>query len=122
MKLPHREHAIVPIEKITEYVLDLAHEKGGPKARFFMRFGFTPDRPDVLAAALLEHGQTYDVEQIRDAFRERTYRIVGSLICPDERTPNVLTAWYIANDATIPIPRLVSAYPAQRGKDNAPVI
>jgi hypothetical protein len=48
------ECAINP-DKITKYLLNLDHPDGGPKARFFIGGGFSPDRPDELAAALKRH-------------------------------------------------------------------
>lgn len=40
MKLPYAEHCYVAQEKITLYLLNLSHPKGGTKAVFFMAFGF----------------------------------------------------------------------------------
>jgi hypothetical protein len=47
--------ARVPIEKITNYLLNLSHPDGGPKAQFFINGGFSGDRPELLALALLDH-------------------------------------------------------------------
>ena len=41
MKLPNLEKAIVPREKIVDYLLSFVHKDGRAKAEFFMRFGFT---------------------------------------------------------------------------------
>jgi hypothetical protein len=39
MKLPNHEHALVPQEKITGYLLSLTHRDGRHKAAFFVSFG-----------------------------------------------------------------------------------
>ena len=40
MKIPNANAAFVPPEKLTGYLLALAHPVGGPKARFFRAHGF----------------------------------------------------------------------------------
>jgi len=42
MKLPHREHAYIPREKITGYLLNPEHPKGRGKAKFFTPIGRRP--------------------------------------------------------------------------------
>ena len=53
MRLPNAERAVVAREKITEYLLSFTHPEGESKARFFTRFGFTPESWEELATALL---------------------------------------------------------------------
>jgi hypothetical protein len=43
--------------KLTQYLLNPAHPKGGPKARFFLKVGFSDASPQVLADTLLEHAR-----------------------------------------------------------------
>jgi len=45
-------HAIVPGEKIQNYLLNLAHPIGGGKARFFLHFGFHAEKWQLLADAV----------------------------------------------------------------------
>ncbi|MGX7703302.1 DUF6883 domain-containing protein [Methylobacterium sp. Gmos1] len=45
----------VPGSKLVHYLLNVDHPKGGPKARFFLAFGFDPARPEVMAEALILH-------------------------------------------------------------------
>jgi hypothetical protein len=40
MGLPNAHDAIIPMDKVENYLLDLAHPIGGGKARFFPSFGF----------------------------------------------------------------------------------
>jgi hypothetical protein len=40
MRLPNADDAVVPREKIQDYLLDLGHPIGGGKALFFLSFGF----------------------------------------------------------------------------------
>ena len=56
-RLPNAENAFIEEAKLTSYLLNLAHREGGPKAAFFVAFGFSPGAPDVLAEALLEQAR-----------------------------------------------------------------
>ncbi|WP_245524468.1 DUF6883 domain-containing protein [Methylobacterium nonmethylotrophicum] len=43
----------VPGSKLVHYLLNVDHPKGGPKARFFLAFGFDPTQPETMAEALI---------------------------------------------------------------------
>lgn len=110
MYLPNRELAHVPREKIVKYLLDLNHEEGGPKAEFFMRFGFTLENWRALAEALVSHAHQHEVTDIDTSspFGVK-YIIVGRMVAPDGRRPNVRVIWIILHGSSVP--RLTSAYP-----------
>ena len=74
MKLPSYEEAVVPKEKITLYLLNAQHPKGGGKAIFFMRFGFSSERWEQLANALLTHAQMHEVAKIEQKNRANGIR------------------------------------------------
>ena len=63
-KVPNIDRAIIAPEKLTKYLLNPTHRIGGPKARFFMRFGFHPSRPDELADALLLLARSNDYSDL----------------------------------------------------------
>lgn len=110
MYLPNRELAFVPEEKIVRYLLDLNHEDGGPKAVFFMRFGFSLERWHVLAEALINHAHQHEVTEIdtSSAFGVK-YIVVGRMTTPDGRRPNLRVVWIILHGTSAP--RLTSAFP-----------
>lgn len=109
MKLPNATEAIVPQQKITEYLLSLTHRDGQSKARFFLRFGFGSDRWETLATALRQHALDHPVQAIEPSPFGTRYVIEGPLIAPDGRRPVIRVVWFLETDATIP--RLVTAYP-----------
>lgn len=97
MKLPNAERAVVEIEKLRDYALNLDHDRGKHKARVFRStLGFTQAdaerlRQMVLAAAHTEearlgkplpHGQMYtvdfDMQGLSGAVTIRTGWIVAS--------------------------------------------
>ncbi len=113
MKLPFAESAEVPRSKIVEYLLSEMSEAGKSKARFLLRFGFTVSLWEVLAAALKEHAQRYEVASIEiDPDRGTRYRLDGRLPTPDGRNPEMCTVWQI--DTNSETPRFITAYPGRR--------
>ena len=43
MRLPNRERAIIAPDKLTDYLLNVEHERGGAKARLLAEFGYNKD-------------------------------------------------------------------------------
>lgn len=115
MKLPNHEEAVVPKEKITLYLLNMQHPKGGGKAIFFMRFGFSSERWEQLANALFTHAQMHEVAKIEQTVFGRRYIIEGVLETPSTREPLVRVVWFISKGHTRP--HLVSAYPLEHADD-----
>ena len=105
---PLRRRAIARL-KITHYLLDPVHPKGGPKARFFSAFGFDHSAPDMLAHALLNHVATGQVTGVTSDARGWLYAVVGPLTTPDGRDPDVVTVWIVRH---IGAAEFITAYPA----------
>ena len=40
MTVPNADRAIIAAEKLTGYLLNLSHKRGGPKARLLLGFGY----------------------------------------------------------------------------------
>jgi len=114
--LPHLERAVVPKEKLTEYLLSDTHPDGAPKAAFFHRFGFTSDNWHGLAEALLKHaGKHAIVKEETTPFGVR-YTIEGPVDAADGRRPNLRSVWFI--DMGTDTPCLVTAYPLKGEADD----
>jgi hypothetical protein len=110
MKLPNALSAVVGREKVVDYLLNRAHRYGASKAEFFFKYGFLLDKWEVLAQALLEHGQKHDVVNVTETFGPR-FLIDGELPSPDGCAPRVRTVWQL--DRGQLAPRLITAYPAE---------
>ncbi len=109
MKLPNMERAVVPMEKLTAYLLSETHPDGAPKAAFYRRFGYGLSNWQDLAQALLNHAAEHDtVREEVTPFGVR-YVIEGPLSAADDRRPNLRWIWFL--DTGTDIPRLVTAYP-----------
>ncbi len=109
MKLPHYEQAIVPREKIIDYLLSFAHRDGRSKANFFSNFGFTISEWQTLADALRRHASEYEIAKIEDSPFGTRYVIEGEIHASDGRSRLIRVVWFI--DIGEDIPRLATAYP-----------
>lgn len=109
MKLPNAKQAIIAPQKITHYLLNTTHPRGGPKAAFFLHFGFSVAQWEQLAEALLQHATMHSVATTLETPEGIHYVIDGALLTPDERNPVVRAVWTI--DTGSMRPRLITAHP-----------
>ncbi len=112
-KLPNADAAYIEAGKITDYLLDVRHPDGAPKAAFFTRFGFRPDNPLALIEALLAHGRSNAVTRLQKKKFGTSYIVEGPLNTPDGRNPNMSTVWIIEYGGSAP--RFVTAVPLKGG-------
>lgn len=104
--------AEVSERKIVEYLLSPRHPKGGTKARFFLRFGFSPSDWNQMAHALKTQA---DRGVLREQTRERhgmRYVIDGPIEAPDGRSPLIRSVWFSDPDGKNV--RFVTAHPLPR--------
>jgi hypothetical protein len=101
---------IIDDAKVRDYLLNLDHADGGPKALFFLGGGFSVDKLEQFKAALRRHLRDNPVTR-READRFGGERLVidAPMSVPDGRTPIVRTVWTIDEGETLP--RLITAYP-----------
>jgi hypothetical protein len=111
MKLPNAAKAIVERDKILVYLLNPEHLIGMSKAHFFTNFGFSADKWEQLAKALLVHGQTHEVRRVRETSFGPRYEVEGALKTPDGREPIIRSVWQLDKGAGAP--RLITAYPLE---------
>lgn len=98
--------------KITKYCLVPSHPRNQGKADFFLGFGFSLDRADVFARALLNHAAP-------DRFVRATLDVIGAqrliyegpLDAPDGRRPGVRPVWQMNEDA---VAAFVTSFPRPR--------
>ena len=109
MKLPQAEQAVVPRNKVENYLLDPAHPIGGGKARFFEHFGFQREHWTLLAEALRMHAVTNNVAEVIKDADGTTCLVEGPIETPSGRRPNIRSVWLIETGDLAP--RLISAYP-----------
>ncbi len=109
MKLPHAEYAFVEPRKVAAYLLNLQHPDGGPKAAFFLRFGFDASQPEAMIEALLAHARSNPVARLQKSEIGTSYVVESPLQSPDGGNPRLRTVWLIEAGETAP--RLLTAIP-----------
>lgn len=108
MPIPDIERAVVPAEKVRDYLLNLEHPDGGAKAVWFRSLGYTREEWHLLAGDLVAVARDcseFGTETTRFGIK---YRASGSVGRPSHRPGNVLTVWIVEDEDP---PRLVTAYP-----------
>ena len=108
MKLPNPERAVIAQEKLTGYLLNTAHKRGGPKARLLELFGYRAADWQQLADALRAQLET-EVEEVRLTAYGIRYEVRLILQTPRNRPLTVRTVWQV--DEGTDFPRLITLYP-----------
>ena len=109
MKVPNCENAIVPLDKISGYLLNHDHSDGGSKARFFSQLGFDQQS---LSSMLKIHISEHDFLDITTTKYGVKYAIQGFADSPLGVRFNLKSIWIIPKNEIIPI--LVTAYPSKK--------
>ncbi len=108
-RIPYVEICDVDLRKIKEYLLNLSHEEGKSKARFFHCMGFNSEEPEILRKALKSHAITHNIKEQKVSKYGTKYIVQSNLITPDGRNPKMISVWFVENKENIP--KLVTAYP-----------
>lgn len=107
-KLPNAERAVVPIEKLRDYSLNRAHEKGKHKARVFhAALGFTETDAGRLRLMILEAAQREEATKGESLFYGQMYR-VDFEVQMLERAATIRTTWIVREGEDFP--RMVSCF------------
>jgi len=106
-KLPNGERAFIPIEKLTNYCLNLNHPRGKDKARVFASvLGITQADASRLVSLVFQAAVNGEItKETRTSFG-RYYRVDWAI--PSQADAVLRTIWEIAVNEEIP--RLVSAF------------
>lgn len=110
MKIPNCDRAEIPESKIIDYLLALGHPEGGPKATFFLNWGFTQNEWHILASALIRQANENVYTDVVEGKYGLKYIVIAPIESPAGITPPIKTIWMIPHDGEHP--RLITAYPA----------
>lgn len=108
-KLPNAHLAEVQEKKLRDYLLNLMHPHGGPKARFFLQRGFKVEQWQDLAVALRHHAETNDISRTKHTPYATNYSLDCHLPTPDQTNPCIRTVWEVTSPGKPP--RLITAHP-----------
>ena len=109
MPIPNANHAYVPAEKITDYLLNEQHPIGGGKAKWFRSLGY--DAADLERDLRKLVNDSDDITRKDSPFGVK-YVVSGLVTTPNGQTVNVTTVWIVEPSETNP--RLVTAYPGEK--------
>ena len=109
MKLPRGDEAVVPLRKLTEYLLSESHPVGSSKAAFFRDLGFNDDNVRLLENGLLTIAKDEDVIEDIVSPHGIKYVIDGGIEAPRGALAVLRTVWIVESDQGRP--RFVTAYP-----------
>ncbi len=99
----------MPIEKITNYLLDITHPHGKSKASFFNGIGYSFYDAEQLQTDLKLLACGSKILETIPNERGVKYVIVGNLIAPNGKIYLLKTIWIIEINQLKP--RLTTAYP-----------
>lgn len=108
MNLPNVEAAIIPPEKIRDYLLSPTHPIGRYKAAYFRAQGYEQDSWETLAEDIRSL-LSVEARLLETTEFGRKYAISGELTGPSGGTFSITTVWIILNEENSP--RFVTAYP-----------
>ncbi len=115
MKIPNAIHAIVPREKLIDYLLSTSHRDGQHKAKFFSQFGLSQDNWQDFEGLVRQHALEYEISKEEPSPFGTRYVLEGIIEMPDGRSPEVRTVWFIRSEEDFP--RFVTAYPIKSYSD-----
>jgi len=108
MKLPNIDQAIIPLEKLRDYLLSPTHPVGKFKAVFFRTLGYTDKNWHQLELSIRSLLKQDAFEGERTNFGQK-YEIRGTIVGPSGRQANIITIWIIRRKEDVP--RFITAYP-----------
>jgi hypothetical protein len=109
MKIPNGDRAIIEPSKLTEYLLNIEHKRGGSKAKLLIQFGYSPENWQRLESDIRQFHLTADVSIVKETAYGVRYQISANLLTPADRELPVKTVWQI--DQGTDVPRLITLVP-----------
>jgi len=109
MKLPYRNSAYIPREKLSEYLLSETHAIGRFKAKFFNTLGYNESNINLLEKLFLQIARSRKIKDKVKSSHGTKYILDGKLISPSGKSVPIRTVWIIEPKQIRP--RFVTAYP-----------
>ena len=109
MKIPNSDIAVIEPSKLTDYLLNTEHKRGGSKAKLLIQFGYSPNNWQQLEEDIRKFHLTVDVNVVKQTAYGIRYEISANLLAPINRLLLVKTVWQI--DTGTDFPRLITLVP-----------
>ena len=108
MRLPNHNNALLPSEKVRDYLLSDSHPIGRYKAAVFRSLGYESRDAEVLAQDLRKL-LIFDAAEVGTSEFGTKYAIRGTIHGPNGKRGDIVSIWIVRNDEDFP--RFVTAYP-----------
>jgi hypothetical protein len=109
MKVPNADRAIIAADKLSSYLLNVSHKRGGSKARLLLSVGYCSDNPQSLESDLRAQHLSLDVAGTHGNAYGVVYEIEGLIKTPSGRSIRFCSVWQI--DTGSDVPRFITMYP-----------
>jgi len=109
MKLPNADRAVIESGKLTDYLLNLSHKRGGTKAKLLIQCGYSQDNWQQLEIDIRNSHLCAEVDTVRETMYGARYEISACLPTPTGRQLLVRTIWQM--DTGTNFPRFITLIP-----------
>ena len=109
MMIPNAERAVIATEKLTAYLLNPPHKRGGEKARLLLSLGYRTNAPDVLESDLRAQHLSLSASRTSQTPYGVIYEIDGPITTPSGRIARFCSIWQI--DSGSDVSRFITMYP-----------
>lgn len=109
MKIPNANRAVIEPSKLTEYLLNTEHKRGGSKAKLLLQFGYSLDNWQQLEIDIRTFHLSQDASMMKETIYGTRYEITNELLTPSNRLLRVKTVWQI--DQGTDFARLITLIP-----------
>jgi hypothetical protein len=109
MPLPNPSRAVISSDKLTAYLLNPSHKRGGAKARLLLSLGYRTDAANVLESDLRSQHLPLNPTRTSQNAYGTVYEIDAAITTPRGRTVRFVSIWQI--DTGTDVPRFITMYP-----------
>lgn len=111
MRVPNADKAIIPPEKLRDYLLSSSHPVGWFKVAYFNELGYSAENWERLEHYLRKQILSNNAVEIEGFSYGKKFVITEYLVTPSEKTVKISTVWVILTGESIP--RFITAYPGE---------
>jgi hypothetical protein len=109
VKIANADKAIIAEDKLRNYLLNLAHRRGGPKAKLLLAMEYRADDWRRLEADIRTQHLAAEVDRETKTEYGTRYEIVAALSGPGGQAVTFRSVWQV--DTGTDYPRLITMYP-----------
>ena len=107
--IPNGARATIAAQKLTSYLLNPSHKRGGAKAKLLLSLGYQTDAPDALESDLRTQHLPLDPTRTSENPYGVAYEIEGPISTPGGRIVRFVSIWQI--DTGSDVPRFITMCP-----------